>query len=145
MIRKKGELRRLFMEEKSVCICTKSDNTEFKLCSPMGVTSTDNISVRCVTLYGENGDSLKACPEFRRLPSEDYRGVVSSARVDDSLLDRLTRNKDELPILILCMDNHSADRLAARHIIWRLKDVENLLVGIVIGFDHSLANGVDIG
>ena len=145
MLRKQGEMYRLFMEEKALCICTKCPSAEFKLRSPMGVTSTDNIIVRCITLYGDNGDSLKVCPEFRRVPSEDYRCVVSTFRVDESQLGRLTKNKDELRILILCMDNRSANRLTARHIIWRLRKMENLLVGAVICFDHSLANGVDFG
>ena len=144
MLQKQIELYRRFIEDDAVCLSVKGDSTEFRLCSQKGVVSTEEISVRCVSVYSKSG-VLKLCPEFNRLQSKDYRGVVSTFNVDDLLLDRFTREKDELRILILSMDNHSANRLAIRHIIWKLRGFGNLLIGSVICFDHSLANSAKWG
>ena len=70
---------------------------------------------------------LKCALNFEDPHSEDYRCVIDSFSVDDSLLGRFAGNKEELRISIIGMDNRSANSLATRHIIWRLRGYRTCL------------------
>ena len=143
---KQAELFRSFMQHKALCLCVRTDSTVFKLWpKTKKQVCTEEISISCVEAYGANSAQIKLFPSFCRMISKKYDGIVGAIDLKALNLLDFCAGRSRLRILIICVDNNSANRKAIRRVVNLFRPFQNLLIGAAICFDHVLANSAKWG
>ena len=84
-------------------------------------------------------------PTFSRLATKTYHGIVSSVDLSSILPNEFQSDGAEPRLIVFCLDNHKANRVSLRRLIFLPNHEPNISICAVICFSNIRPNSAKWG
>ena len=142
---KQEEDYKSFLYSKASVMVIRGDSAEFQLWPSRNKACVQDVFARCVTVYGKDSSQCEIRPRFNRVSCKSYRGIVGSLDLDGLGIREWAKSSAGIKMIFCVVDNHSANRLAVKHLVQLFSSEPNILIGTIICLAHVLSNSAKRG
>ena len=122
-------------------MCIKFDSTEMRLFFSLERNvSAQEITARCWSLYDSASSELVAIPDFVRTQGGESTDIATALGLCDFKFETFSIDPCNLRVVVFCMGNAPANRLAMRYINGLMEKYREFVIPVVVCLDHALSN-----
>ena len=126
----------------AIGLSLKHDETTMKICIGSNIMSSLSVSVRCLTLFKNDGSLRKIMPVLSRLEDKTALGLLGGIKLGDLKLQKFAPNDGPWKFLFVTADGASSNVLMARYLTCEANVLQKLLVIHCPCWSHIVSKAV---